>query len=143
MLHHHQRVLAFEAQEQLCRARGFFIGHARHGLIEQQQFGVLHQQHANLQPLLLSMRQLTRHAVHAAGQMDGVQHFGQAIALFAVALKKHRVLDALVRFQGKLQVFKHRQLFKHRGFLKLAANAQLRNLRLVMAQQINGGAKEH
>jgi hypothetical protein len=48
-----------------------------------------------------------------------------------------------VGFQGQLQVLEHGELLKHRGLLKLAANAKLRNLRLGVAQQINGAAKEH
>ena len=45
--------------------------------------------------------------------------------------------------QGQFQVLEHGELLEHGGFLKLATNAQLCNLGLAVAQQINGAAKEH
>ena len=143
MLHHHQRVLALEGQEQLGRARGFVIGHAGHRFVEQQQLGLLHQQHADLQPLLLAVAEHAGLAVNFAGQVDGVQDAGQPVALRAVEPEEQGVLHALVRLERQLQVLEHRQLLEHRGLLELAANPQLGDLRLVVAQQVDGGAEEH
>ena len=80
---------------------------------------------------------------HIGTQMDGEQHLSQAVALGCVKPKKHGGPHTLVGFQGQLQILKHGELLKHRGLLKLAANAKLRNLRLGVAQQVNGAAKEH
>ncbi|MNR01919.1 hypothetical protein D3C85_1177480 [compost metagenome] len=63
VFHHHQRVLAGQALEQLGGEFGFSVGHARHRLIEQQQLRVLHQQHADLQELLLTVGQQTGGAI--------------------------------------------------------------------------------
>jgi hypothetical protein len=81
-------MLALEREEQLRRARGFLVGHAGHGLVQQQQLGVLHQQHADLQPLLLAMAQVAGQARHAVGQVDGVQHFSQR-SLCALSSRKN------------------------------------------------------
>ena len=143
VLHHHQRVLALEREKQLGGALGFLVGHAGHGLVEQQQLGVLHQQHADLQPLLLAMAQVARHAAHAVGQVDGVQHLGQAVALGRVEPEQHRRGHALVGLERELQVLEHAELLEHRGLLELAADAQLGDLRLVVAQQVDGAAEEH
>ena len=53
------------AEEQLGGALGFLVGHAGHRLVEQQQLRVLHQQHADLQPLLLAVAQQAGGALRA------------------------------------------------------------------------------
>ena len=83
VLDHHQRVLAFERQEQLGRALGLLVGHASHRLVEQQQLGVLHQQHADLQPLLLAMAEQAGAALGLAAKMDGRQGLADAVELRA------------------------------------------------------------
>ena len=83
-------MLAFQREEQLSRARGFFVCHAGHGFVKQKQLGVLHQQHADLQPLFLAMAQIAGQSGHAVGEVDGVQHIGQAVALGRIKAKHHR-----------------------------------------------------
>ena len=143
MLHHHQRVFALEAQKQLGGALGFLVGHAGHWFIQQQQLGVLHQQHADLQPLLLAVAQVAGLPTHTVSQVDGVQDLCQPVPLGRVQLEEHGGFDALIRLQGQLQVLEHRELLKHRGLLELAPNAQLRDLGFFVAQQIDGAAKKH
>ena len=63
-------MLAFERQEQLGRALGLLVGHAGHRLVEQQQLGVLHQQHADLEPLLLAVAQAARRCAAPRAQVD-------------------------------------------------------------------------
>ena len=59
------RVLAGERQQQLRGALGFLRRHAGHRLVDQQQLGLLHQQHADLEPLLLPVRQRAGERVRA------------------------------------------------------------------------------
>ena len=80
---------------------------------------------------------------HAVRQVDGVQHFGQVVALARVELEEHRGFDALGGFQSQLEVFKHAQVLEDRRLLELTADAQLSDLGLVVAQQVDGAAKEH
>ena len=136
-------MLAFERQKQLRRARRFFIRHAGNRLVEQQQLRVLHQQHADFEPLLLPVAQVPGQPVHAANELNRHQHFRQPVALLRVELEEHRCLHALIGLERQFQVFKHRELLEHRRFLELAANAQLRNLGFLVAQQINRAAEKH
>jgi hypothetical protein len=122
-------VLALEREEQLGGAGGFLVGHAGHGLVEQQQLGVLHQQHADLQPLLLAVAQVARPCAHAVGQVDGVQQLGRCGRSGpnrggSSMAARH----ALVGLQRQLQVLEHAELLEHRGLLELAADAQLGDL---------------
>src|SRR5690348_2479194 len=50
VLHDHQGMPALEREEQLRGPRRLLVGHPGHRFVEQQQPGVLHQQHADLQP---------------------------------------------------------------------------------------------
>ena len=52
--------VAGEREEQLGGALGLLVGHAGDRLVEQQQLGLLHQQHADLEPLLLAVREQAR-----------------------------------------------------------------------------------
>src|SRR5512141_1725955 len=65
---------------------------------------------AYLQPLLLAVTEIAGQPRHAVSQLDGLQHFGQAVAVAGVEAEEHRRLDALVGLQGQLQVLEHRQL---------------------------------
>ena len=80
------RVLAGERQQQLRRALGFLRRHAGDRLVDQQQLGLLHQQHADLEPLLLAVRQRAAPArARCGGQPDDLEHFVDALALSAAS----------------------------------------------------------
>ena len=102
----------------------------------------MHQQHADLQPLLLAVAQGAGQAAHAVCELDGDQGFRQAVTLRRVELKEHAGLDALVGLEREFQVFKHRELLKHRGLLEFAADTQLGDVGFFVAQQVDGAAKE-
>ncbi|GCL48435.1 hypothetical protein NIES3787_41540 [Microcystis aeruginosa NIES-3787] len=93
------------------------------------------------------MAQVARQTRDAVGQVNGVQHFTQAVALGRVELEEHGspyvTFGPLVGLECKLQVFKHGELFKHRGLLELASNTKLGNFGFGIAQQIDSAAKEH
>ena len=57
VLDHHDRVLARERQQKLGRALDLLRRHAGNRLVDQEQFGILHQQHADFEPLLLAVRE--------------------------------------------------------------------------------------
>ena len=135
--------MLFQGQKQLRCAHGFFIRHTGHGLIEQKQLRVLHQQHADLQPLLLAMAQVSSHAVHAALKMNRLQHLCQAITLRGAKLEKQSILHCFVCLERQLQILKNSELLKHSWFLEFSANAHLRNLRFIETQQINRRAEKN
>ena len=53
---------------------GLDVGHAGDRLVDQQQFRVLRQQHADLEPLLLAVRQASGQPIARVVQADGFQH---------------------------------------------------------------------
>ena len=54
-------------------ARGFFLGHAGHRLVHQQQLRILGHHHADLEPLLLAVRQRSGLLAGLGGEADGLQ----------------------------------------------------------------------
>ncbi len=141
MLDDDQRVLAFERQEQLGGALGLLVGHAGHRLVEQQQLGVLHQQHADLEPLLLAVAQQAGGAPRLVLQVDQRQHLADAVELLAAQAVEQRGAHAAVGLQRELEVLEHGQLLVDRRLLELAADAGLRDLRLGQAQQVDVAAE--
>ncbi len=57
VLDHHHGVLARERQQQLGGALDLLRRHAGDRLVDQQQLRLLHQQHADFEPLLLAVRE--------------------------------------------------------------------------------------
>ena len=92
-------------------------------LVEQQHLGVLHQQHADLEPLLLAVRQDAGGDVGAgrsspivsSAALDLVGHPGPA------AQQRQRAAAAAGR---DVEVLQHRQLLEHRRGLERAADAE-------------------
>src|SRR3989344_5976182 len=142
VLDHHQRVRAFERQKKLGGALGFFVGHAGHGLVEQQQLGVLHQQHADLEPLLLAVRKQAGRALGLVLEVDELQHGANAVELLATELEEHRGARTAVGLERELQVLEHAQVLEDGRLLKLAADADLGDLVLALFQQVDGRAEE-
>ncbi len=70
MLHHHYRVFSGEASQQFSGTLHLLMGHARYRLVHQQQLRALHQQHADLQPLLLAMREHASQPLAFRNQAD-------------------------------------------------------------------------
>ena len=67
--------LARQAHQQFAGFVGLLVGHAGGGLVHQKQFGVLRDQHADFQPLLLAVAQRAGLPIGALGQADGLEHF--------------------------------------------------------------------
>ena len=64
------------------RAVSYSLGicHAGHGFVDQQQLRVLRQQHADLQPLLLSVREICGEIVALGLEPDRRENFVDALA---------------------------------------------------------------
>ena len=63
---------------------GLVVGHAGDRLVEQQQLRLLHQQHADLEPLLLPVRQQPGGTIApASASWISVERLGDAVALGA------------------------------------------------------------
>ncbi|MNH76804.1 hypothetical protein D3C73_290880 [compost metagenome] len=138
MLHHHQRMLSRQRLEQFSGELGFCIGHARHRLIEQEQLRVLHQQHADLEKLLLTMREQPGLTIDRGGQANRLQHFADPVLLLATEARTQTGPHRLVGFLRQFQVFKHAQRFENGRLLKLATDAGLSDLHFAHLRQVEG-----
>ena len=137
VLHHHHGVFARQRGEQLPGALHLLVGHAGDRFVHQQQLGILHQQHADFEPLLLAVGERAGVSAAMRLQANDLQHVINAIKLCPSQACPEGRPDALVAGHGEFQVFKHAVEFKYRRFLEFAADARLRNLRFVEMEQVD------
>jgi hypothetical protein len=81
VLHHHDRVFARQRRQKLGRALDFVRCHACDRLVDQKQFRVLHQQHADFEPLLLAVRQDPSRRLALLREADDAQHLVDSLVL--------------------------------------------------------------
>jgi hypothetical protein len=141
VLDHHQRMAARE-ERQLRRALRLLVAHAGYRLVEEQQPGLLHEQHADLQPLLLAVGEQPGHAARRIGEPDERQGIRDAIALLAGQFCGERPAHALVRLHRELQVLESGMVLEDGRFLELAPDAGVRDLRFGEPCQVYGLAEE-
>ena len=104
--------------------------------------GVLRQQHADLQPLLLAVAQQAGHALALLGQMHGLQQFAKPIALLAAELGPHRKPRTTIASESQLQILDNGQRLEDGGLLELAADARAGDLLLAHQAQVEVAAEE-
>jgi hypothetical protein len=73
-------VLAGQPAQQLGRPLHLGVGHAGDRLVDQQHLRVLRQQHPDLQPLLLPVRQQAGLALRLTREADDLQHLVDPVA---------------------------------------------------------------
>ena len=88
VLDDHKRMVLRDFHEQGHGLLGLGIAHARDRLIEQHQLGLLCQQHADLEPLLLAVTEIPRQIRLTLGQPDGLQRGLDPGQLFAANTRK-------------------------------------------------------
>ena len=100
--------------------------HARDRLVEEHHLGVLHQQHADLEPLLLPVGEDPGRAVRQRGQADGLQRLLDDLGhLPAGEQQPHRLA---VQPGGDVEVLQDAELLEHRRGLEGPADAQAHDL---------------
>ena len=131
------RALTADAAQQVSGLLALFVAHARDRLVEQQHVGVLHEQHADLQPLLLAVRQ------HPGGLIGQI---GQTRCLQGLLdRRQHRRAPPQqrprrpARARRDVEVLQHRQLLEHARGLERAADAAAGDLVHLLAQQLDAG----
>ena len=135
VLNDQHRVISRQGFEQIRRAFGFRVTETGNGLIHQQQLGILNHQHANLQPLFLSVGEGPGPMPGAGRQIDDLQQTLDALPLGTGETASQHTQGSFWRTHRQGQVLLHTQLFKHPWALKLATNAQTGNLVFVAPQQ--------
>ena len=143
VLDHHQRMLALERQEQLGGALGLLVGHAGHRLVEQQQLRVLHQQHADLQPLLLAVRQQAGDASALSFRWISVRVRRCGRAAVVDKLRKQRRPHAACRPSARARGSRTRVSCSNTvGFWNLRPMPTCAICASAQAQQVDGRAEE-
>jgi hypothetical protein len=107
----------------------FLRRHAGDRLIHQQQFRILHQQHPNLEPLLLAMGQNPPQHIFLSGQTDDANYFFNSFFLGRRHASPQRLKKGPIAGQRQFQVFGNRQLFKYRWLLEFPSNTRGHDLR--------------
>ena len=113
--------------------------HACDRLVEQKHVGVLHQQHSDLEPLLLTVRENSRGLVALGRQTDGLEGL--------LDLREHRSSTSQHRQHGPtgtggdVQVLQYRQILEDAGGLEGSADAEAGDLMYLLAEQFHAGLR--
>ena len=122
--------------QQLTGRLALVGAHPGDRLVEQQHPGVLHQQHADLQPLLLTVGQHAGRLVPLAGEGDGLQGLLDDVGN-ATPDPEQRQRGASGS-GGDVEVLQHTQFGEDAGGLEGAADAQPGDLVGLAADQLGG-----
>src|SRR3990167_2238703 len=136
VLDHQHRTALADAPEQVCGLYPLVDAHAGHRLVEHQQRRVLHQQHADLQPLLLAVGQQVSLLLQQVTEKDLRRHFLNPCNDLGGALKEQRAENVAPLGKGHFQVLEHRQVFVDRRVLKLAPDAGTDDVELTHLGQL-------
>ena len=112
-------------------------------LVEQQQLRLLHQQHADLEPLLLAVRQQAGDAIGGFLQADERERGRDPVFFLAgSALQKSVARTRLSAFIASSRFSNTREPLEDGGLLELAADAGVRDLGFRQAREV-GRLAEH
>src|SRR5438876_976409 len=133
MFNDDDRTLAGDGFKQHRRGLGLCIGHAGDRLIDKKEFRLLGQQHADLEPLLLAMREAGSKRIALGTEPDKVEEFSEAGLLSLGHPPEQCFPYPSVAGERQCQVLGHGELFEDAWLLELAADAELRDRRLIEA----------
>ena len=136
VLDHDDGVLAIDLLEQFRRLLRLHVGHAGDRFVDQQQFRILRQQHADFEPLLLAMRQAAGKAVLHGRETDDLQDLVDPVALVRCFPRPQRRARTAIGFERKFEIVVDGVAVEHGRLLEFAADAKLGDLGLVEPGQI-------
>ena len=125
MLYQQHGVAALEPLQRAHHITRLLVAHACHGLVKQQQLGLGHQHHGQLELAPLAMRQLRDLGAAALRQTclcDGAHGRLHQRRLREHGRPKTKAVTA-VRLHGQCDVLKHTELGEHRSDLVRAGQA--------------------
>src|SRR6202044_3525938 len=103
----------------------FHIRHAGHRLIDQEELWILRQQHADLEPLLLAVRQAAGKAVAHRSEASGRQNFVDAVVFGRRLSPPQARPRAMIALERQLEIVEYRMAVEHGRLLEFAANAEI------------------
>ena len=111
---------------------GFGIGHAGDGFVDEEQFRLLRQKHADLQPLLLAVGEIGGQLIALRAVMRIVSRISSMRSRSSpVRLVEQGRKHAAFAVQRQFQIVPHGMAFEHGRLLELAADAELGDIGLV------------
>src|SRR5258705_11867878 len=102
VLDHDQRMRAGEREEELRGTLRFLVAHACDRLAEAEGLRLLHEEHADLEPLLLAVREQPGGTIRGIGQANPREGRGDAVALLGGELREERLPHAFVGLHREL-----------------------------------------
>src|SRR5207302_1697158 len=107
-------VLARQSEDEGGGLFGLAVGHAGDRLVEQEELLVLHQQHADLEPLLLAVAERAGELEAAPGEADRRQRRGDALALGVAEHGEKRAPGAAIGLERELEILEDAEILEHR-----------------------------
>src|SRR4051812_533524 len=143
VLDHHHGVGLVDLLEQLGGEMRLDVGHASDGFVDEKQFRILCEQHADLEPLLLAVAEAAGETVAGIGEADRLQHLVDLLGLRPAAAPEQRTLDAVVDIEREQQIVLHGLALEHGRLLEFTADAELGDAGLVQSRQIGDSVEQH
>jgi hypothetical protein len=142
VLHDENRFLQRDAVQHFAHARGFVIGHAGGGFIEQQQVGVLHQEHSDFEPLLGAVRQRAGSTSRCSCRPIRSKYSLRRSSRSRSARARSKASTPRSPRAANVEIIGHAERSENRRRLELAPDAQLRNL-VFLATRYVTALEEH
>ena len=101
--------------------------HAGHRLVDEQQLRGLHQEHPDLEPLLLPVRQCSGDDPAMVGQADHLEHFVDPLPLSPAERAQEQPPERAVARRRDLEILEDGQELEDGRLLELTANAGAHN----------------
>src|SRR5690606_19802097 len=122
VLDHRHSVLTSKLAQEFCGAFNLLVSHACNGFIYEKNTRILRKEHADLEPLLLSMSESTGPSCGELAQSYFFKHNIAALSLFVGEWLIEATPDPLFRGESQLNILAYRMLRKHGRSLKLSTD---------------------
>ena len=143
VLDHDHRMIARDFAQEIGGRRGLAVGHAGDRLVHQEELRVLRQQHADLEPLLLPMRQRSGDARPMVGEPGRGENGVDRLQRLRVLAPEQGRAHAARRLGRQQEIVLDRMVFEHRRLLEFAADSERRDLGFVELGQIVAAVEHH
>src|SRR5687767_11725744 len=123
VLDHDDRPVAVDLFQQIRGLPRFGVGHSRDWLVDQEELWFLRQQHADLQPLLLTMRQTAGEPMTHRTKPYHLENGDDSLLLIFRFMPTQRRTRATIAFERKQQIVLDGVHLEHGRLLELTADA--------------------
>src|SRR4051812_42968005 len=107
------------------------VGHAGGRFIDEQEPGILREEHADLKPLLLAVRERAGFPLSLLGEVDRLENLLDAITLRAARAMEKRRPDSALSLHAEQQIFEDGVIRIDRGRLEFPPDAEAKNFVLI------------